>query len=46
MFEGFLIESKRYMSYPKCGRVYFWKRFPSAAIKFYWLVFKDWRKSK
>lgn len=40
MFRGFLLESKSYMGYPKCGRLYFWVRFPIAWIKFHWVCFK------
>jgi len=42
MWKGFLIESKSYMGYPKCGRVKFWKQFPAAAIRFYGIPFKHW----
>ena len=33
-FQGFFIESKKFMNYPYCGRVYFWSRLPAAWLKF------------
>ncbi len=36
-WRGFYRESKSYLDYPKCGRWYFWSKFPVAWIKFtYW----------
>ena len=40
-YRGFLIESKSYMNYPQCGRLYFWSRFPTAWVMFYLLCLKD-----
>jgi len=37
-WRGFLKESKFYINYPKCGRFYFWVRFPKALIKYLWLT--------
>lgn len=35
-WQGFLKESKRYMNYPKCGRVRFWIRYPVALLRYTW----------
>ena len=45
MWQGFLIESKKYMSH--LTPFQFWCRFPKAAIKFYSHMLYDWiRKSR
>ena len=41
MWKGFLIESKCYMNYPKCGKFYFWKWFPAAFLLFHFYELKD-----
>ena len=33
-WKGFIRESKVYMNYPKCGRIYFWLRLPAAYWEF------------
>ncbi len=45
-WQGFLIESKHYMNYPKCGAIKFWKQFPKAFVRFYWFTFNDWLNLK
>ena len=40
-WRGMLTESKSFMNYPKCGRWYFWRRFPMAAMRYYSYTFKD-----
>ena len=49
-WNGFLSESKSYMNYPQCGKVLFWKQFPSAWWKYHRCIWKsnnsdrsDWR---
>lgn len=34
-WRGILKESKSYMNYPKCGRVWFWLHYPAAWLKFH-----------
>ena len=41
-WKGFLTESKQFMNYPKCGRLYFWIRFPKAALGFCLSSFCDY----
>lgn len=41
MWKGFIAESKSYMDYPKCGRWYFWFRFPRAWFIFYYYLYKN-----
>lgn len=45
-WQGFLKESKSYMSYPRCGRFKFWLGYPVALVRFKWLMWKDLRASK
>ena len=40
MFRGFLIESKAYLNYPKCGRLRFWFNLPRAWVRFQWYGIK------
>ena len=39
MWGGFIVESKKYMGYPECGKLEFWMQIPRAAIRFYWFEF-------
>ena len=41
-WQGFVTESMKYQNYPKCGRWYFWKRFPKAFVRFYIMEIKTW----
>ncbi len=40
-WRGFITESKSYMNYPKCGRVYFWSRLPIALYSYLKLIYLD-----
>ena len=40
-WRGFVRESKSYMGYPKCGRLYFWLGFPRAFLRYSFYTLKD-----
>ncbi len=46
-FQGFLVESKRYMGYGTATPKWrFWLNFPIAAARYYGYVIKDWVHKK
>lgn len=42
-WRGYVVEAKSIFNYPKCGKWYFWSRFPVRFIKFYWNIFIEGR---
>lgn len=41
MWLGFITESKKFMNYPKFGRLKFWLRFPKAYIIYIFLTLRE-----
>jgi hypothetical protein len=40
-WRGFTVESKDFCGYPACGRWHFWRGYPMAFVRFYWLTLRD-----